>query len=152
MEHYAPTIFWTLFRRRSNVVLCVSKILTYVTNSQIKSETNVDRIRRLQALRTLLSHLLLESFLEPGSTDDIAAELVICCSKAFPDLPELSKIAPSLEVEDESEGVPPVMDVLLDVLLSLLAKGSSPVRLAAEKVSLSMICYAKITLITMFRL
>jgi hypothetical protein len=92
-------------------------------------------------LRTLLSHLLLESFLEPGSTDDIAAELVICCSKAFPDLSELSKIAPSVEVEDQSEEVPPVMDVLLDVLLSLLAKGSTPVRLSAEKVSLSMICY-----------
>jgi len=118
------------------VCFCVSRLLTVVTNLQVKSETDVDRLRRLLSLRTLLSLLLLESFLEPGSTYDIAAELTICCSKAFPELPELSKIAPPVEVEEGSEEAPPVMDVLLDVLLSLLAKGSSPVREAAEKVSL----------------
>ena len=123
----------------------VLKHLTFVTNSQVEFETNSDRLRRLLALRTLLSLLLLESFLEPGSTDDIAAELVICCSKAFPDLPELSKITPAVEIEDESE-VPPVMDVLLDVLLSLLAKGSTPVRTAAEKVGLSMIILSRLCL------
>lgn len=87
-------------------------------------------------MRGLLSNLLLESFLEPGSTDDIAAELVICCSRAFPDLPELAKIAPPVEEEEDNEEVPPVMDVLLDVLLSLLAKSSTPIRNAVEQVSL----------------
>lgn len=117
----------------------ILRYLTIATNLQVKSEMDADRLRRLLALRSLLSLLLLESFLEPGSTDDIAAELAICCSKAFPELPELSKVAPPVEVEEESEA-PPVMDVLLDVLLSLLAKASTPVREAAEKVSL-LICY-----------
>ena len=88
-------------------------------------------------MRSLLSLLLLESFLEPGSTDDIAAELAICCSKAFPDLQQLSTLVPSVVVEEGSEEAPPSMDVLLDVLLSLLAKASLPIREAVEKVSLS---------------
>lgn len=92
-------------------------------------------------MRILLSNLLLESFLEPGSTDDIAAELAICCSRAFPDLPELAKIAPQLEEGEDNEEVPPVMDVLLDVLLSLLAKLSTPVRNAVEQVSSSIRYY-----------
>lgn len=104
---------------------------------QVKSETNSEKSRRMLALRSLLSLLLLESFLEPGSTDDIAAELAICCSRAFPDLQQLSTIAPAVEVEEGSEEAPPLMDVLLDVSLSLLPKASLPVREAVEKVSLS---------------
>jgi DNA polymerase phi len=103
-----------------------------ILSSAVKSEENVDKRSRLVALRSLLSLLLLESFVEPGSTDDIAAELAICCSKAFPELPELSNIAPPVAVEGSE--APPVMDVLLDVLLSQLAKSSHPIREAVEKV------------------
>jgi hypothetical protein len=42
-------------------------------------------------------------------------------------------------VEVESKELPAVMDVYLHDLLSMLAKGSTPVPLSAEKVSLSMI-------------
>lgn len=100
---------------------------------QVKSEKNVDKLSRMVAFRSLLTLLLLESFVEPGSTDDVAAELAICCSKAFPELPELSNIAPPVAVEGSE--APPVMDVLLDVLLSQLAKSSHPIREAVEKVS-----------------
>lgn len=89
-------------------------------------------------MRTLLLHLLLESLLEPGSGNENAAELIICCSKAFNDLPELAALE-VVETEEQSESVPPVMDVLLDILLSLLAQSSAPLRAAAEQVSKNLI-------------
>lgn len=103
---------------------------------QVKTVTEVEQTKKLLAMRTLLSHLLLESYLSPGSSNDIAAELAICCSKTFPAITELSSTVAPVLAEDESEDPPPVMDVLLDVLLSLLAKSSSPIRAASEQVSL----------------
>jgi DNA polymerase phi len=102
---------------------------------QVKIVIEVEQRKKLLAMRNLVSNLLLESYLSPGSSNDIAAELAICCSKSFPDITELSTTVASVLTEDESEDPPPVMDVLLDVLLSLLAKSSSPIRLASEKVS-----------------
>lgn len=97
--------------------------------------TEFKQTEKLLAMRTLLSHLLLESYLSPGSSNDIAAELAICCSKIFPAIAELSTTVAPILTEDESEDPPPVMDVLLDLLLSLLAKSSSLIREASEKVS-----------------
>ena len=90
-------------------------------------------------MRTLLLHLHIESFLEPRRIDDIAIELVICCTEAFHDLIELSKIAPSTKMEVESDELPAVMDVFLYGLLSMLATGSTPVPLSSENVKLLMI-------------
>lgn len=92
---------------------------------QVESGEKKDR---LQAMLSLLVQLLFESRLVPSVALEIASEITICCNKAFGDLVEL-------EVESPEDGEEPAfMDVLVDVLLSLLAQPSAPIRAAAEQV------------------
>ncbi|CAK9219878.1 unnamed protein product [Sphagnum troendelagicum] len=99
-------------------------------SSALKGVEGDDQAEKLLAMRSLLLQLLLESFLEPGSVSGSAVDLAICCRKAFPGI--------SAEVTDnlqqDSNEMPPVMDVLVDIILSLLAQSSLPVRAAAEQV------------------
>ncbi|CAK9270133.1 unnamed protein product [Sphagnum jensenii] len=99
-------------------------------SSAVKGVEGDDQAEKLLAMRSLLLQLLLESFLEPGSVSGSAVDLAICCRKAFPGI--------SAEVTDnlqqDSNEMPPVMDVLVDIVLSLLAQSSLPVRAAAEQV------------------
>jgi DNA polymerase phi len=99
-------------------------------SSAVKGVEGDDQAEKLLAMRSLLLQLLLESFLEPGSVSGSAVDLAICCRKAFPGI--------SAEVTDnlqqDSNEMPPVMDVLVDIILSLLAQSSLPVRAAAEQV------------------
>ncbi|KAK4381305.1 Myb-binding protein 1A-like protein, partial [Sesamum angolense] len=86
---------------------------------------------KLHALRYLLIQLLLQILLRPGEFFEAASELVVCCKKAFgsSDLLESSG-----EDEPEGDGVPELMDVLVDTMLSLLPQSSAPLRSAIEQV------------------
>ncbi|KAL2254491.1 UNVERIFIED_CONTAM: Myb-binding protein 1A-like protein [Sesamum indicum] len=86
---------------------------------------------KLHALRYLLIQLLLQLLLRPGEFFEAASELVVCCKKAFgsSDLLESSG-----EDEPEGDGVPELMDVLVDTMLSLLPQSSAPLRSAIEQV------------------
>ncbi|KAF8404757.1 hypothetical protein HHK36_009646 [Tetracentron sinense] len=86
---------------------------------------------KLHALRYLLIQLLLQILLRPGEFFEAASELIICCKKAFttPDL-----LDDSGEDELDDGGMPELMDVLVDVLLSLLPQASAPMRSAIEQV------------------
>ncbi|CAA6658932.1 unnamed protein product [Spirodela intermedia] len=75
---------------------------------------------KLHALRYLLIQLLLQLVLRPQEFSDAAAELIICCKKAFPGL--------------DDDGSPELMDVLMDTLLSLVPQSSSPMCYAIEQV------------------
>lgn len=77
----------------------------------------------------LLVQMLFESRLVPRLAVENAAEITMCCKKAFGDLVELEG-----ELEEDGEEEPAFMDVLVDVLLSLLAQPSAPIRAAAEQV------------------
>ncbi|XP_043711962.1 rDNA transcriptional regulator pol5-like [Telopea speciosissima] len=87
---------------------------------------------KLHALRYLLIQLLLQVLLGQGEFSEAASEVIICCKKAFGtvDLPESS----GEEDESDSGGMPELMDVLLDTLLSLLPQSSAPMRSAVEQV------------------
>ncbi|CAM6089353.1 unnamed protein product [Calypogeia fissa] len=103
-----------------NTMLQVSSGLVQVESGEKKD--------RLQAMLSLIMQLLFESRLVPSIAVEIASEITICCKKAFGDLVEL-------EVESPEDGEEPAfMDVLVDVLLSLLAQPSAPIRAAAEQV------------------
>ncbi|XP_058069514.1 rDNA transcriptional regulator pol5 [Magnolia sinica] len=87
---------------------------------------------KVHALRYLLIQLLLQVLLRPGEFSEAASELVICCKKAF--------AAPALldssgeEDEFDDNGMPELMDVLVDTLLSLLPQSSGPMCFAVEQV------------------
>ncbi|KAL3690685.1 hypothetical protein R1sor_004336 [Riccia sorocarpa] len=94
-----------------------------------KGELVGDKKERLQAMIGLLVQLVYETLSNPKVAVDTATEISVICSKVFGDLVEF-------EVEsdvDESEE-PHFMDVLVDVLLSLLAESSAAVRSSAEQV------------------
>eukprot|EP00249_Psilotum_nudum_P023322 c28830_g1_i1 orf=479-4615(-) len=81
---------------------------------------------RIQAMRVLLIQLLVQSL--SSKVSDLAMEIVICCKKVFGNLLELV-------VEDNDDDYSPAsMDVLMEILLSLLAQSSAPIRAAAEQV------------------
>ncbi|EFJ35736.1 hypothetical protein SELMODRAFT_438609 [Selaginella moellendorffii] len=95
-------------------------------SSAIKKEES--RNKKLEAMRSFLSQLFIQSHLEPGSMDDIVNELLICCNKAFGKVVDVS----SDEMEDEEEA-PSMGDVLLDIILSVLSQSPAPIRAAAEQ-------------------
>ncbi|CAM6049668.1 unnamed protein product [Sphagnum compactum] len=99
-------------------------------SSAVKGVEGDDQAEKLLAMRSLLLQLLLESFLEPGSVSGSAVDLAICCRKAFPGIS--AEVTDNLQLD--SNEMPPVMDVLVDIILSLLAQSSLPVRAAAEQV------------------
>ncbi|GAB4850061.1 hypothetical protein Ancab_029360 [Ancistrocladus abbreviatus] len=92
---------------------------------------STDDANKLHALRYLLIQLLLQLLLRPGEFSEAASELIICCQKAFAvhDLLDSSG-----EDETETDGLPDLMDVLVDTLLSLLPQSSAPMRSAVEQV------------------
>ncbi|GBG91164.1 hypothetical protein CBR_g52045 [Chara braunii] len=104
---------------------------------QLKSSRGLDRssreaCMRLRSMCALLVLLRLQVMIEPGTLSETVRELLICCKKAFPDvLTELDVQGGEAEGEKDE---PAFMDVLVDILLSLLAKPSAGVRDAAEKV------------------
>ncbi|GAQ87782.1 DNA polymerase V [Klebsormidium nitens] len=78
-------------------------------------------VERLSSLRALVIHLQLATLLEPGSAGEIATELEGIYKGAF-------------VKSKKAEAGPPYMDVLVDVLLSLLARPSAAVRDAVDQV------------------
>ncbi|XP_042494593.1 rDNA transcriptional regulator pol5-like [Macadamia integrifolia] len=87
---------------------------------------------KLHALRYLLIQLLLQILLRPGEFSEAASEVIICCKKAFGTVDLLDSSGE--EDESDSGGMPELMDVLLDTLLSLLPQSSAPMRSAVEQV------------------
>lgn len=92
-----------------------------------------DDANKLHALRYLLIQLLLQVLLRPGEFSEAASELIICCKKQF----SAPGLLDSSGEDDESDdgGMPELMDVLVDTLLSLLPQSSVPMRSAVEQVS-----------------
>lgn len=88
---------------------------------------------KLHALRYLLIQLLLQLVLRPQELYDAAAELIICCKKAFPEVAQHESVDEEDELDDD--GSPELMDVLMDTLLSLLPQSSSPMCYAIEQVT-----------------
>ncbi|KAF5206015.1 Dna polymerase v family [Thalictrum thalictroides] len=90
---------------------------------------------RVHAMRCLLIQLMLQVLLRPGEFSESASELVLCCKKAFssPDLLDESGNDDDDDVLDDG-GMPKLMDVLVDTLLSLLPQSSAPLNLAVEQV------------------
>lgn len=86
---------------------------------------------KFHSMRYLLIQLLLQVLLRPQEYSEAASELVICCTKAFRSSDLLSSSG-----EDEAEGddTPEFMDVLVDIMLSLLPQSSAPMRTAIEQV------------------
>ncbi|KAL6961009.1 DNA-directed DNA polymerase [Sarracenia purpurea var. burkii] len=74
-------------------------------------------------------HLVLQVLLRLGEFSEAASGLTICCKKIFatPDLLDSSG-----EDETDGDGMPVLMDVLVDTLLSLLPQSSAPMRSAIE--------------------
>ncbi|CAL2258611.1 unnamed protein product [Prunus armeniaca] len=58
------------------------------------------------------------------------SEIIICCTKAFPDLLD----SPGEDGLDADDAPAVIMDVLVDTLLSLLPQSSAPMRTSIELV------------------
>lgn len=86
---------------------------------------------KLHALRYLLIQLLLQILLRPGEFSEAAAELIICCKRAFGTSDLLDS---SGDDEPSGDDTPDTMDVLVDTMLSLLPQSSAPLRSAIEQV------------------
>ncbi|KAL3621022.1 hypothetical protein CASFOL_035934 [Castilleja foliolosa] len=86
---------------------------------------------KLHALRYLLIQLLLQIILRPGEFFEAASEIIMCCKKAYGSSDLLDS---SEEDEPDEDGIPDLMDVLVDTLLSLLPQSSAPLRSAIEQV------------------
>lgn len=83
----------------------------------------------MRAMCSLLMQFLLQS--ATTGVNDITSELLLCCKKAFG---ELIEVDANEIVQEDDGGSPSFMDVLVDILLSLLAQSSAPIRAAAEQV------------------
>lgn len=102
---------------------CVSQLYAVIQ----KAEN--EKSQKIQAMCSLLMQLLLQS-VTAAHVNEIAAELIICCERVFGELIEVDAKGDDQEEEDS----PVFMDVLVDILLSLLAQASAPIRAAAEQV------------------
>ena len=83
-------------------------------------------VNKMHTMRYLLLQVLLQLVLGLQELADAAEELITCCKKVFPALTEEG----SVEQDEEPE----LMDVLMDVLLSLLPQSSSSMCYAIEQV------------------
>lgn len=101
---------------------CVSQLHAVIQKAENEQS------QKIQAMCSLLMQLLLQSV--TAHVNEIAAELIICCERAFGELIEVD----AKGGDEEEEDSPVFMDVLVDILLSLLAQASAPIRAAAEKV------------------
>lgn len=124
----------SLFRALSNEDENAFKKLQAMETRLSREERNCGMstdANKLRALRYLLIQLVLQVLLRPGDFSEASSELIICCKKAFatPDLLDSSG-----DDETDGDGVPALMDVLLDTLLSLLPESSAPMRSAIEQV------------------
>lgn len=88
---------------------------------------------KLHAMRYLLIQLMLQVFLRPGEFSESAFELVICCKKAFSS-PDLLGDTDNDDESLDDDGMPELMDVLVDTLISLLPQSSAPLNSAIELV------------------
>ncbi|MCO5547457.1 hypothetical protein L7F22_000907 [Adiantum nelumboides] len=101
------------------VRLCLSQ-LSMVTDS------SNEQTQKIRAMCSLLMQLLLQCV--TTGANDVTAELILCCKQAFGRLIKLDN-----NQEDSTEE-PFFMDVLVEILLSLLAQSSASIRSAAEQV------------------
>lgn len=92
-------------------------------------KVNNELTQKMRSMCSLLMQLLLQS--ATTGVTDIASELILCCKKVFGDLIDVDANGISHE---ENEQPQLFMDVLVDILLSLLAQSSAPIRVAAEQV------------------
>eukprot|EP00850_Spirogloea_muscicola_P003391 SM000013S26560 [mRNA] locus=s13:1161056:1167347:+ [translate_table: standard] len=82
---------------------------------------------RMAAMEVLLAVILLQGLMDPAGLGPEAEELPQLCSRLFQGKFPAAKVA-------ESDSTPPDMDVLVDILLSLLARPSLLARTASEQV------------------
>ncbi|KAL2622927.1 hypothetical protein R1flu_003132 [Riccia fluitans] len=99
-------------------------------STAVTKVTSGDQKERLVAMIGIIVQLLYETLVSPKVAVDTANEISIICRKVFGDLVEFEVES---DVDEESEAAP-FMDVLVDVLLSLLAESSVAVRTSAEQV------------------
>lgn len=119
-------LFWPLSKDDEDTFNKLHNAEAQLFRAASKGESNFSK---MQAMRFLLIQLLLEIPLRPGEICETAAELLICCNKAFGNIIEL------VESNDDDENeTPALMDVLVDALLSLLPHSPAPVRAAVEQV------------------
>ena len=90
-------------------------------------ECERENVKKIEAMCSLLMQLLLRSV--TSQVVEIAADLIMCCKRAFGDLIDVDT-----EGSDNGEELPNFIDVLIDILLSLLTETSAPIRAAAEQV------------------
>lgn len=118
-------LFWPLSKDDEDTFNKLHNAEAQLFRAACKGESNLSK---MQAMRFLLIQLLLEIPLRPGEICETAAELLICCNKAFGNVIEL------VESNDDENETPALMDVLVDALLSLLPHSPVPVRAAVEQV------------------
>lgn len=118
-------LFWPLNKDDEDTFHKLHNAEAQLFRAACKGESNLSK---MQAMRFLLIQLLLEIPLRPGEICETAAELLICCNKAFGNVIEL------VESNDDENETPALMDVLVDALLSLLPHSPAPVRAAVEQV------------------
>ncbi|MCO5608521.1 hypothetical protein L7F22_062732 [Adiantum nelumboides] len=102
------------------VRLCLSQLCSTVTDS------SNEQTQKIRAMCSLLMQLLLHSV--TTGANDVTAELILCCKQAFGRSIKLDN-----NQEDSTEE-PFFMNVLVEILLSLLAQSSASIRSAAEQV------------------
>lgn len=119
-------LFWPLSKDDEDTFNKLHNAEAQLFRAASKGESNFSK---MQAMRFLLIQLLLEIPLRPGEISETAAELLICCNKAFGNVIELVE-----SNDDDDNETPALMDVLVDALLSLLPHSPAPVRAAIEQV------------------
>ncbi|RAL45000.1 hypothetical protein DM860_003759 [Cuscuta australis] len=87
-------------------------------------------LNKCHVLRYLLIQLLLQILLQPEEFYEAASELVMCCKAT---IGPFDLLGSSGEDEPVEESAPPVMDVLVDTMLSLLPQSSASMRTAIEQ-------------------
>ncbi|KAI5077513.1 hypothetical protein GOP47_0007337 [Adiantum capillus-veneris] len=97
--------------------------------SSLVPEASNEQTQKVRAMCSLLMQLLLQS-VTTGS-NDVTSELILCCKQAFGKLITVDEID---DIQEEKTEEPFYMDVLVDILLSLLAQASASIRSAAEQV------------------
>ncbi|KAF9609665.1 hypothetical protein IFM89_017844 [Coptis chinensis] len=118
----------SLFKPLSNEDEKAFKELQAMESRLSQEEVSKGSANKVLAMRYLLIQLMLQVFLRPGEFSESASELIICCKKAFGYV--------SGEDDDvlDDGGLPNLMDVLVDTLLSLLPQSSAPLNSAVEQV------------------